>query len=63
MLTTKQVNEIIEHLEKAQNPIFFYDNDADGLCSFLLLNRFLQRGKGVAVKSYPSMDVSYFKKA
>lgn len=62
MLTTRQIKEIREHLEKAQNPIFFYDNDADGLCSFLLLHRYLGRGKGVAVKSYPSMDATYFKK-
>ncbi len=62
MLTQKQISDIKEHLEKAQNPIFFYDNDADGLCSFLLLSRYIERGKGVAVKSYPEMDASYFKK-
>lgn len=32
MLTEKQISEIREHLEKAQNPLFFFDND-DGLCS------------------------------
>lgn len=62
MLTTKQISEIKEHLEKAQNPIFFYDNDADGLCGYLLLARWLERGKGVAIKSYPEMDRSYFRK-
>src|SRR3990167_10326919 len=62
MLTQKQVKEIKEHLSKAQNPIFFYDNDQDGLCSFLLLARYLGTGKGVAVKSYPEMDESYFRK-
>lgn len=62
MLTKKQIKEIREHLDKAQNPIFFFDNDADGLCSFLLLQRWLGRGKGVAVRSYPEMDAAYFKK-
>lgn len=62
MLTKKQVREIREHLEKAQNPIFFFDNDADGLCSFLLLRRFLGRGKGVAIKSYPEMNKEYARK-
>jgi len=62
MLTTKQISDIREHLEKAQNPIFFYDNDQDGLCSFLLLAKYIGRGKGVAVKSYPEMDANYFKK-
>ena len=39
MLNKKQIKEIREHLEKAQNPVFFYDSDADGLASFLLLAR------------------------
>lgn len=62
MLTKKQKKEIKEHLEKAQNPVFFFDNDCDGLCSFLLFQRYLGRGKGVCVKSFPSLDVSYFRK-
>ena len=63
MLTEKQISEIKEHLEKAQNPIFYYDNDCDGLCSFLLLRRFLDRGKGVAVRRFPDLDAQYAKKA
>jgi len=63
MLSESEIKEIKEHLEKAQNPVFFYDNDADGLCSFLLLRRFLERGKGVAVRSYPELNVSYAKRA
>jgi single-stranded DNA-specific DHH superfamily exonuclease len=62
MLTEKQVEEIREHLEKAQNPVFFFDNDPDGLCSFLLLQRFIGRGKGVAVRSYPDLNQSYFRR-
>lgn len=62
MLTKKQVKEIKEHLNKAQNPIFFFDNDQDGLCSFLLLQRYLGRGKGVAVKSFPDLIKDYFRK-
>jgi len=62
MLSPQQINEIKEHLEKAQNPVFFFDNDADGLCSFLLLQRYIGRGKGVAIKSFPELDTSYFRK-
>ncbi|MFA5174066.1 MAG: DHHA1 domain-containing protein [Candidatus Pacearchaeota archaeon] len=62
MLTENQINEIKEHLEKAQNPLFFFDNDNDGLCSFLLLRRYLDRGKGIAIKSFPDLSVSYFKR-
>jgi len=62
MLTQKQIKEIREHLEKAQNPLFFFDNDNDGLISFLLLQRFIQRGKGVAIKSFPDLNISYYRK-
>ena len=62
MLTKKQISEISGHLNMAQNPLFFFDNDQDGLCSFLLLQRFIQRGKGVAIKISPEMTVNYFRK-
>lgn len=62
MLTLKQIKEIREHLEKAQNPLFFFDNDNDGLTSFLLLQRFIQRGKGVAIKSFPDLNISYYRR-
>jgi single-stranded DNA-specific DHH superfamily exonuclease len=62
MLTKKQIKEIKEHLEKAQNPVFFFDNDPDGLCSFLLLQKYIGRGKGVAIKSFPEMNAEYFRK-
>ena len=62
MLTNKQISEIKEHLEKAQNPLFFFDNDADGLCSFLLLARAYNKGKGVPIKSFPELNESYVRK-
>jgi single-stranded DNA-specific DHH superfamily exonuclease len=62
MLTKKQIKEIKTHLNKAQNPVFFFDNDVDGLCSFLLLQRYLGRGKGVAIKSFPELVKDYFRK-
>ena len=62
MLSQEQINEIRDHLEKAQNPVFFFDNDSDGLCSFLLLSRWIGRGKGVAVKSFPDLNENYFRK-
>lgn len=62
MLTQKQILEVREHLEKAQNPLFFFDNDNDGLMSFLLLQRFIERGKGIAIKSFPNLNESYYKR-
>ena len=62
MLTPQEVSEIREHLENAQNPVFFFDNDPDGLCSFLLLQRFIGRGRGIAIKSLPGLSGTYFKR-
>jgi single-stranded DNA-specific DHH superfamily exonuclease len=62
MLSDSRLDEVREYLEKAQNPIFFYDNDADGFCSYIILRRFLKRGKGVAIKSYPDLQESYLRK-
>ncbi len=62
MLNDKELAELKEHLEKAQNPIFFFDNDDDGLASFLLLRRYIDRGRGVAIKSFPDLNTSYYRK-
>ena len=62
MLSKKELGEIREHLENAKNPVFLYDNDADGFCSFILLRKWLGRGKGIAIRSYPDLDESYVKK-
>jgi len=62
MLSEKQLQEIRDHLEKAQNPVFFFDNDVDGLTSFLLLRRWLGRGKGIAIKSFPELQETYAKR-
>jgi len=62
MLNKKQVEEIKEHLEKAQNPLFFFDNDQDGLCSYLLLQKYIGRGKGVPVKTFPGLTKDYFRR-
>jgi len=61
MLTEKQIKEIKEHLSNAQNPLFFFDNDQDGLCSFLLLQRYIERGKGFPIKTAP-LDKNYIRK-
>ncbi|MAH50696.1 hypothetical protein CMI37_33060 [Candidatus Pacearchaeota archaeon] len=62
MLTQTELTQIREALEQSQNPLFFFDNDVDGLCSFLILQRALGRGKGVAVKSFPELNAQYLRK-
>lgn len=62
MLSKDELEQIRGFLEQSQNPLFFFDNDVDGLCSYLVLGRAISRGKGVAVKSFPSLDRSYLRK-
>ncbi len=62
MLNEEQFSEIKEHLESSQNPLFFFDNDVDGLISFLVLRRFIGRGKGVPIKSFPELDEGYIRR-
>lgn len=62
MLSAEQIQEIRELLNKSQNPLFFFDNDLDGLSSFLLLKRYSGKGKGVAIKSFPELNQTYSRK-
>ena len=62
MLPEEQIEEIKKHLKNAINPLFFFDNDADGLCSYLLLSRYVGGAKGVAIKSFPKLSKGYARK-
>jgi single-stranded DNA-specific DHH superfamily exonuclease len=62
MLNLKQLGEIRDQLETSQNPLFFFDNDVDGLCAFLILRRAIDRGKGVPIKSFPDLKEQYLRK-
>jgi oligoribonuclease NrnB/cAMP/cGMP phosphodiesterase (DHH superfamily) len=62
MLNRDELDEIKERLERSQNPLFFFDNDVDGLCSFLILRRSIGRGRGVAIKSFPDLKEQYIRK-
>ncbi len=61
MLLKNELNEIKEHLNKSQNPLFLFDDDQDGLCSFLILQRGFDKGKGFPIKS-PELNKDYFRK-
>ena len=61
MLSKEQFNEILKELESAQRPLFFFHDDADGVCSFLLMYRHIMRGKGVMIKAVPVVDDKYLK--
>ncbi len=61
MLEPAEIMRIKEELKNSQRPIFLFHDDADGLCSFLLLYRYIREGKGVVVKSRPSVDLKFVK--
>ncbi|MFH1212119.1 MAG: DHH family phosphoesterase [Candidatus Woesearchaeota archaeon] len=46
----KKISEIRKIAENAQNPLYFFDDDPDGSCAFLLFYRFIQKGKGIILK-------------
>ncbi|MFH1452343.1 MAG: DHHA1 domain-containing protein [archaeon] len=62
MISKQQLEEIKNHLEESQNPLFFFDNDVDGLCTFLILRRAIGRGKGIPIKSFPDLKEQYVRK-
>ncbi len=59
MLTDAQIQEIRGFLEKSKNPLFLFDDDPDGLTSYLLLKKHYKKGNGVCVKSSPNSEVVY----
>lgn len=62
MISDEKLQELKEQLETSQNPLFFFDNDVDGLCAFLILRRALDRGRGIPIKSYPDLNSQYLRK-
>ncbi|MBT3297330.1 DHH family phosphoesterase [archaeon] len=61
MLSTKEVKEIREALQSFKSPLFIYDDDPDGLCSFLLLYDYVKEGRGVILKTSSSVDANFIK--
>ncbi|HLC31111.1 MAG TPA: DHH family phosphoesterase [Candidatus Nanoarchaeia archaeon] len=62
MISEEDLEELRGRLQGLQNPVFLFDNDCDGLCSYLLLRRWLGRGKGIAIRSYPDLGAQYVQK-
>ncbi len=56
MIPEEDIKLIKSYLEKAENPVFLYDDDNDGLCSYLLFKQFCGKGKGIIVKARPHVD-------
>ena len=51
-----------KEIKASERPLFFFDDDPDGLSSFLLLYRFLQKGKGIVIKATPRVGREFVSK-
>ncbi len=62
MLTDQEILDARQLLQDAVNPLYFFDDDTDGLNSFLVLRKKFGRGIGIPIKTSPELDVSYASK-
>ena len=60
MIKESEIKEIRSFLEKAENPLFFFDDDPDGLTSYLLLKKHYKKGHGVCIKASPNSSGVYY---
>jgi single-stranded DNA-specific DHH superfamily exonuclease len=60
-LPEKELQQIKEELDNCQKPIFLFHDDADGLCSFLLLYGIKKEGQGIVIKSKTGVDEKFIR--
>lgn len=63
MLSDQQLQQIRSEVESAENPLFLFDDDPDGIASMLLLYRMIRRGDCMMVKSVPKIDSRFLHRA
>ena len=61
-LSSSQIRQIRGHLDNCKKPLFFFDDDQDGLCAFLQLYRCKREGKGIIVRMTPRIDAAFAEK-
>jgi len=54
-LTEKQMKELKEIIDSSARPVILFDDDADGLTSFLMVYKHIREGKGIPVKNAPEL--------
>ena len=55
-LTAAEYKTIRDELQASERPFFLFHDDPDGMVSFLLLKRFIDKGRGMMVKAQPNVD-------
>ncbi len=59
MLPEEQIKQIQDEIRHCKKPVFFFHDDPDGLCSFLLMYRLIGEGKGIVVKTKPNIGTMF----
>lgn len=59
MLSDKEIKQLQDVMHTCKHPIYFFHDDPDGLCSFLLLYRAVKEGKGYCLKAYPQITKEF----
>jgi len=62
VIKEKELEEIRQILKKSRKTLFFFDDDPDGLCSYLLLRKYTGQGRGIIIKSSPILTDQYVRK-
>ena len=61
MITDQEIIKIKELLDNTHRPLIFFDDDPDGLCSFLMIYKHIGDGKGIPIKTSPDLNEQYLK--
>jgi len=62
MIPPEEIKKIRSYLKKSENPLFFFDDDPDGLSCFLLFWKYIEKGHGIMVKGNPKVGTEYLRK-
>lgn len=62
MITEEEIKYIRDKIKSAARPLFFFDDDPDGVSSFALLYKMSNDGKGICVKGKPVLEKLYLQK-
>ncbi len=62
MIPQEQIDKFRKILDESGRPLFLFDDDPDGICSFIQLYKYAGKGTGVIVKASPILPEMYIRK-
>ncbi len=61
MITEQEIIKIRKILDNSHRPLILFDDDPDGLTSFLMIYKYIGDGRGVPIKTSPELNEQYLK--